>query len=83
MAFRYLFAHRQTDSGTGKFVSAVQPLIHDENPLEVLWIDSNSVVSDGKYPFAFAVFLGGDLHMRRIEAAVLDSVFDNMLKQLD
>jgi hypothetical protein len=83
MAFRYLFAHRQTNSRTGKFVSAVQPLIHDENPLEVLGVDSNSVVADGKYPFAIAVFPGGDLHVRRIDAAILNGVFDKILEQLD
>ena len=80
MAFRYLFAHRQTDSRTGKFVSAVQPLIHDENPLEVLGVDSNSVVADGKYPFAIARSLSGNMHAGRIDTMILDGVANEILK---
>src|SRR2546426_12839413 len=71
VAFRDLLAHRQADSGAGKLFSAVQPLKHNENLLEVLRVDAKSVVSHGKDPFVAAIFIGRDLDARGLRTSIL------------
>jgi len=51
-----LAADGQTDAGAGVFLTGVEPLEHLKDPFEVLALDANSVVLDGKDP---AIFHGG------------------------
>jgi hypothetical protein len=48
----------QADASAGKFVSFVQALEHTENFIEILRINTNAVVLNGKQPFSLAGFRG-------------------------
>ncbi len=61
----------------------METLKHDEDLLEMLRVDSNAVVSNGKDPFAVLISLGRDVDARRFGAAIFDGVFDQILEQLD
>jgi len=80
MAFHDFFADRQADSGAGKLFPAVQALKHNENLFEVLGVDSQPVIEDGKNPLVVAIFSCGYVDAREFRAAVFDGVADNILK---
>src|ERR1700732_1136423 len=60
----------------------MQPLKQDKNPVEMLTINSQAVVLDGKYPLLPAVLAGGDMHARDFCAVVLDGIPDEVLEYL-
>src|SRR6266478_1242336 len=81
VTFYDLSADGQTDAGAGVFLARVKPLEHLKDTLEVLRLDADPVVLDGKHP---SVFHGcsGNLDFRLPFVAVFDRVPDQILEQL-
>src|SRR5580704_2042600 len=61
----------------------MQPLEQDKNPVEMLTINSQTVVPDGKYPLLLAVLPGGDMHSRGFYAVILDGIPNEVLEYLN
>jgi len=81
MLFGYFLAYRQSDPRARIFRSAVQTLKDEEDPIEKLRGDSDSVVGDGKNPFLFRSF-GRDVNVRDFFPAKFYRVADEILKNL-
>src|SRR5512132_1609815 len=81
MALHNFLADGQTDAGSGIFVPRVEPLKNDEDPIGILWIDPDAMITHGKYPFACRA-LRGDMNARRLFATEFDGVAQQILKQL-
>src|SRR5713226_9240325 len=77
----YSLADRQSDSGPGKFVTAMEPLEHHENPPMELRRHSDSVVAHRKHPL-FAAPFASDMYLRRQLAAELQRIADKVLDDL-
>jgi hypothetical protein len=60
----YAFADRQTNAGAGVFLAAVESLKDGEDPLEILVLNADAVVTERKY-LAGISRLGADLNIRR------------------
>src|SRR5437899_7504305 len=77
-----LLADGEADASSRVLSAGVQPLEQSKNPLLVLRLDADPIVSHAKCRGAM-VPRGGDLHERRFTRAVeLDAVGDQVLKQL-
>ena len=81
-AFQDFLTNRQSDSSALVLVSPMQPLEKDEDLFKVLGSDPQAIVAHGKDPLVVTVFRGGDVYTRKLGAAVLDSVPDEVLKYL-
>src|SRR5208283_1042016 len=81
VAFDDLFADGQPNAGAGILLAGVQALENLENPLGILRLDADAVVAHGKEPAA-GLLLDTDVDFRRALAAELESVADQVLKQL-
>jgi hypothetical protein len=77
-----LLANGQSDSSALELVSSVQPLEKDKDPLKVLRINPQAIVSHGKDPFRATVFPGRDVYAWDFGTAVLNCVPDEVLKYL-
>ena len=78
--FDDLLADRQPDAGAGELFSCVQALEHAKDLVEVLRINSQSVVFDRKYPFLRAISGGGEVYPGNAGELVLDGIADQILK---
>ena len=78
--FDDLLADGQSDAGAGKLFPLVQPLEHAKDLVEVLRINSQSVVFHREDPFLPAMSGGGDVHLGNSGTLVLDGVADQVLK---
>src|SRR5580692_8044687 len=61
----------------------MQSLEQDKNPVEILTINSQTVVLDRKDPLPSAVLPGGDMHAGGFWAVVLDGIPDEVLEYLN
>ena len=75
-------AQRQADTCSAIFPLRVQPCEQAENPLLVLRLDSDSVVSHRETPFAVPPLRGHMDHGSRIRFAVFYGVPQKILEQL-
>jgi hypothetical protein len=76
-------ADGQSDAGPVELFPFVQPLEHAKNPLEVLRLNSQSVVLHRKYPFGPGIAGSGNMHFWDSRTLVLDGIADQVLKQLN
>jgi hypothetical protein len=81
MPLDYLPAYCQTDAGAREILFAVKPLEYHEYLLGVLRIDPDSVMRHAEMPEAIVSY-GGNLNARRIRAAKLERVRQQVLKDL-
>jgi hypothetical protein len=82
MTFHNFLADGQPDAGAGILRPAVQALKNHEDALLVSRSDADAVVPDCKPPGA-VVFLGRDLDNRRLLAAKLEGIGEEILEELD
>jgi hypothetical protein len=81
MAFYDFSANRQSDSGARVLFARVEPLEHLKDALEVLRLDADSVVLNGKSPLT-PVGSGGNGDFRPAFIAIFDGVPNQILEQL-
>src|SRR3989338_2650797 len=74
-------ADSEAHPGTRIFLFTVKTLKHQKNPLKVFRCNTNAIVAHMKNPFAFLKFCAY-LHTRRIAAAKLEGIADQVLKEL-
>src|SRR3989338_10350947 len=74
-------ADSEANPGTRIFCSIVKALKQEKNPFKVFRCNANAIVAYMKYPFAVLKFCAY-LHTRRIAAAKLESIADQILKEL-
>ena len=59
----------------------MQPLKNHENPIQMLGLDPDAVILDGKNPFLL-VFHCGDMNLRRLIPPKFNRILDQVLKYL-
>jgi hypothetical protein len=82
VAFDYLLADGQSNSGSGELIPLMQPLEHSEDSFEILRVNSQSVVFYRKIPLLAAVPGSGNVYSRDAGFLLFDGVADKILKQL-
>src|ERR1700722_9804073 len=82
VALNDLLADGQSNPGSGELIPLMQPLEHSEDFFEILRVNSQSVVFYRKVPLLAAVPGSGNVYSGDAGFLVLDSVADEILKQL-
>jgi hypothetical protein len=82
MTFYDLLANREANTRTGILFSSMKTLENNENPLIVLWINSNAVILDGEEPIISSIF-SRNMNPRWLLPAEFDGIVNQVLKELD
>src|SRR5437868_14826512 len=77
-----LFANGQTHASPRVLLACVQSLEDDENTVEELRVNSNTIVLHKKLQLS-SIFRGSDMNFRTIFTVKLDRIGDEVLKYLD
>ncbi len=81
MAFHDFSANGQPDARARVLFARVEPLEHLKDALEVLRLDADSVVLNGKSPLT-SIGSGGNADFRPAFIAIFDGVSNQILEQL-
>src|ERR1035437_3334664 len=81
MAFYDPLADRQADTGALKLFSAVQPLEYQEDALEILSLDTYSIVTDSNMP-QISFISGRYTDQGKFRSPEFDRVGEQVLKEL-
>ncbi len=82
MALDDAFAESQSNSCAGILFLGMEPLEYREDPLEILWIDSYSIVGKGK-DIEFSLFFRPDGDAgRSVGSAELEGISHQILEEL-
>ena len=81
MPFNDPLAERQADAGTGH-VATVEPLEDHEDAIIMLWLDADALIVNADRPVGAGRPFRCDCNLRSLAAAELDSVLQQILKQL-
>src|ERR1043165_2064311 len=92
MAFHNFFADRKANPGPGILISPMQALENDKNAFKVLRLNPDAIIPDRKEPYIWLRQLGvwgrirhplsADFYPRRLLAAELHGVTEQILKEL-
>src|SRR5258708_2601923 len=75
------FAEREADAGSLVLATPVQTTEEVEDLVGELHLEADPIITDAELVIRI-LLLGGDLDVRRLCAAVLESVADEILKEL-
>src|ERR1700688_2166090 len=77
-----LSSTNKTSTGALEFRSPMQPLKKYKNPLEVLRLNAQTVISHRKGPLLGTVPGGGDVHCRHLSSVIFNGGSHQVLKYL-